>query len=1474
VKNVTYLSSSELDKIINQFNDTAVDYPGQKTIVDLFTEHVNKQPDHAALVSDGRIVTYRDLEEQSNQLAGYLRRKNVKKDDLVVVCMDRSIEMIISILAVLKAGATYVPVDPAYKQERISFILSDTAASVIISHSYYQELLEGYSNIILLDRDRVLIDQEPVQQVDVSITSHTPAYVIYTSGSTGQPKGVIIEHTAIVNLISWHIKRYDVSSSSRSTTMAGVGFDACALEIFSALLSGSTLYIINDEVKLQPEQLLAFYSTHQVTHAFVPPVLIPPVVNATQPDELSLRYVLIGGDRLPAIETNKINYTLVNQYGPTECAVMVSDYPLDRNYIMNGLPPIGKPIANVQLYIMDSSLQVQPIGVTGELLIGGVQLARGYLNNYDLTNEKFIAHPFKKDERLYRTGDLARWLADGNIEYIGRLDDQVKIRGYRIEPGEIEHIIQQIDEVESALVTVYTEESDQKALVAYFVSSEEAFTHRVRQHLNEKLPDYMVPAYFVQLESFPLTVHGKIDRNALPDPLSIDNFTTTEYVAPRTVIEQVLAEVYKDVLNQQQVSVKDNFFDLGGDSIKAILLINRLKQKGYTVKVGDVLKYPVMEELSRQVKSTVVQTVQNIVQGEVVLTPVQRWFLENSGPNKHHYNQSVLLHSKERIDITKLESSLRALTTHHDALRMVYYQQDGEWKQYNRDADKYSYHLEVHELRQREKREEDKIVEELCGQLQASIDLQKGPLLKAALFHREDGDRLLIVVHHLVVDGVSWRILLEDLTIAYSQLQKGEAIQLPLKSDSFQAWADNLHTYANNTTIVKELSYWLLRDRTIEEGLPVDFPDGSNKLADSTSVTITLSDELTDLLQTKVNRVYNTEINDILLSVLGLAIEDAFGRSEFLVELEGHGREEIADEMNISRTVGWFTSVYPVRLEKQSTDNATGYLVRVKEQLRKVPGKGIGYGLLKYMRKSGSEATVPEVRPDITFNYLGDFGSGIKSNTGEELFDFTSENRGMEINGDHTSGSLLTVTGMIASSSLQVSFTYNNKQYRKETIEILSERYHERLVELLQLLAGETNTYVTPGDLTYKELSIAEVQGMSKNGAIEDVYELSPLQEGIYFHWLSEPGTTAYIEQISYRVQGSLNMEVLRQSYEYLIARHGVLRTSFTHEYGSKNLQVVKKNVRSDFRYQPMDNQEDKELFIAKYKQQDRATGFDLNNGSQMRLTVLDLGNEEYEFIWTHHHILMDGWCISILINEFYAIYRNLINRQQPVLTKQYPYSNYIQWLMQNDKTAGIAYWKNYLDGYESLSPVPFKERSKIGAYYFLKEESLVLDNVLTGTIKKICKDLNITESTFVQTVWGYLISYYNDTDDVVFGSVVSGRPGGLEGIEGMVGLFINTIPVRVKYDNNMRVKDLLQNVQKEAIEGLTAHYSQLSEIQSGTALRNKLFDHIVIYENFPIQSVISENFEEKESNNNQQQGLESLRWISSEAVEQTNYDF
>ncbi|MGF6929486.1 amino acid adenylation domain-containing protein/non-ribosomal peptide synthase protein (TIGR01720 family) [Chitinophaga sp. W2I13] len=1442
---VPYLPEKE-QRLLAAFNNTAQPFPDDKTIIDLFEEQVGVSPDRTALVAGEKSLSFRELNEYANRLSNYLQHiYHIGSDDIIGIRLESSEWMIISILSALKTGAAYLPIDPSFPQSRIDFLVADSGCRLVIDTDVvasFRGCQESYSP------ENPVIVRDPLDLI----------YVIYTSGSTGKPKGCMLEHRSVVNRIYWMWNHYGFSTDDNILQKTAFTFDVSVWEIFMPLCFGARMVLCKREDSVSPDSILSLIEKEKITVLhFVPTMMNAFIARLFYQEDIayrlkSMRLVIVSGEALlPATVRNwyaKVNIPVHNLYGPTEAAVDVTYYATSADDVVI---PIGRPIWNTRMYVLDKYRALVPPGVYGEICIGGIGLARGYLNRPELSAEKFIAHPFNAGERLYCTGDTGRWLSNGDIEFSGRIDDQVKVRGYRIETGEIEHALRKHAGVADAHVKVWTDSNGNKELIAY-LAGESHNEREIRAGLEMELPVYMIPHHFISLAAFPLTINGKIDRNALPAPDASISATNTVFTAGRNDKEIQLIAVYEDVLKKRPIGIYDDFFLLGGDSIKSIQIVSRMKQRGYVLTIQDVMRYPVIAGLSAHVKTLEREAEQELVTGVIPLAPIQHWFLDNSVTDVHHFNQSVLLESKQPLSVPGIRAVLEKITLHHDALRMIFHKTAAGWIQECRGEEQ-EVQLEVIPWT-----DETTFAKE-CNRVQSAADLSKGPLFRAVLFHDQEKDLLLLVAHHLVIDAVSWRILLEDLSDLYLQYMSGSMLHLPLKTDSFRYWQQQQQQYVHSAVLKKEEAYWSAVESIGLPALPMDNINGGNQVKVAASRSFALDEATTTKLLTQCYKAFNTDINDILLATLSLAVHEIFNTTTVGVKLEGHGREDIGGDIDVTRTVGWFTTMYPVVFDMYYHSDPLRHLIAVKEVLHRVPGKGIGYGILRY---AGARPYC--LAPQILFNYLGDFGHAVGTGNSSAVFSFSGAYRGNEVSADRERGVLLEVSGIVMKGCLQMSVEYSSQQYNVTTINALIAAYHRHLAALITRLSATTNKVLTPVDLTYKDLSIDQVIQLQQQIPLEDVYKLSPLQEGLYFHWAATPGSPMYFEQVSYRLKGALNMALLEKSYYMLIARHAVLRTHFTQRFGERILQVVAQSVKEGFTYEQISSNVDHQ--IEQIKQQDRARGFDLNKGSQMRLTVLDVGGDNWEFIWSHHHIIMDGWCIGILVKEFFYIYDSLLGGQEPVLMPVHSYAKYIQWLESINRNDMLRYWRDYLSGYDTVSTLPQK-RDTIRRQAVVKRRSFHIGGLARKKITTLCAELRITENIFIQAVWGILLSAYNARNDVVFGAVVSGRAGHLEGIEDMIGFFINTIPVRIQYDNLLTIRSLLLGIKESLVLGELYHYTQLVDIQEESGFGKHLFNNILIFENYPVQEIIKRDLKEKSV-------WEDLSFTSKGGYEQTNFDF
>ncbi|WP_121641867.1 surfactin non-ribosomal peptide synthetase SrfAA [Bacillus vallismortis] len=1065
LSSLSLVTEPEKQTLLEAWKGKTLPVPTDKTVHQLFEETAQRHKDRPAVTYNGQTWTYGELNAKANRLARILIDCGISADERVGVLTKPSLEMAAAVLGVLKAGAAFVPIDPDYPDQRIDYILQDSGARLLLKQEGISVPDSFSGDVILLDGNRTILslplDENDEENPETDVNAENLAYMIYTSGTTGQPKGVMVEHHALVNLCFWHHDAFNMTAEDRSAKYAGFGFDASIWEMFPTWTIGAELHVIDEAIRLDIVRLNDYFETHGVTITFLPTQLAEQFMEL---ENTSLRVLLTGGDKLK--RAVKQPYKLINNYGPTENTVVATSTEINPE---EGSLSIGQAIANTRVYILGEGNQVQPEGVAGELCVAGRGLARGYLNKEDETAKRFVADPFVSGERMYRTGDLVKWV-NGGIEYIGRIDQQVKVRGYRIELSEIEVQLAQLSEVQDAAVTAVKDKGGNTAIAAY-VTPETADIEALKSALKETLPDYMVPAFWVTLNELPVTANGKVDRKALPEP-DIEA-GSGEYKAPTTDMEELLAGIWQDVLGISEVGVSDNFFSLGGDSIKGIQMASRLNQHGWKLEMKDLFQHPTIEELTQYVeRAEGKQADQGPVEGEVILTPIQRWFFEKNFTNKHHWNQSVMLHAAKGFDPERVEKTLQVLIEHHDALRMVYREEPKDVVQYNRGLEVASAQLEIIHIEGQAKDHEDRIERE-AERLQSSIDLQEGGLLKAGLFQAEDGDNLLLAIHHLVVDGVSWRILLEDFAAVYTQLEQDNELVLPQKTHSFAEYAERLQDFANSKAFLKEKEYWRqLEEQTVAAKLPKDRESGDQRMKHTKTIEFSLTAEETEQLTTKAHEAYHTEMNDILLTAFGLAMKEWTGQDRVSVHLEGHGREEIIEDLIISRTVGWFTSMYPMVLDMKHADDLGYQLKKMKEDIRHVPNKGVGYGILRYLTAPEHKEDVAfSIQPDVSFNYLGQFDD--MSDAG--LFKRSELPSGQSLSPETEKPNALDVVGYIENGKLTMSLAYHSLEFHEKTIQTFSDSFKAHLLRIIQHCLSQDGTELTPSDLGDDDLTLDEL---------------------------------------------------------------------------------------------------------------------------------------------------------------------------------------------------------------------------------------------------------------------------------------------------------------------------------------------------------------------------------------------------------------
>lgn len=1455
-----------------------------------FAEQATIRPEATALIVNGETLSYGELDRRANQLAHWLHRQGLQAEQRVGLALPRSFEMVIGLLAILKAGAAYVPLDPEYPRDRLRYMIEDSGIALLLG---CRELFESIGDLpagvgrwCLEDDGAVLADCPDTPPEDMT-EAHHQAYLIYTSGSTGKPKGVVVDHGPLAMHCRAVIDTFGMRADDCELHFYSINFDAASERLLTALLCGARV-VLRGQGQWAVEEIASLIAEHGVTIlGFTPSYgsqLAQWVIdrNRTESGKPSpVRLCITGGEALNGEHWQVIHRAFqpeqfFNAYGPTETVVMplaatVSEPPRQGA----ASAPIGRAVGERVAYILDENLLPVPPGATGELYVGGAGLARGYHGREDLTAERFVPDPFVTGGRLYRTGDLARLTADGLAEYVGRGDDQVKIRGFRIELGEIEGCLLGAPGVAEAAVLALGDVG-YRQLVAYISGPDadgepDSFRAGVKDYLQRQLPDYMVPVQLVVLDRLPLNPNGKLDRRALPMP---DVTHTREYVAPKSDRERALAQVWGEVLNVAAVGRDHNFFELGGDSILSIQVVSRARRWGIHFKPKDLFQHQTVRALAAVVSvdtdaSTEVLPVaeQGLLAGPSPMTPIQHWFFALNVPNPQHWNQAVYLdvlgERNAPVEPPLLEQALQQVIQHHDALRLRFAREGKTWQAEYAVSDDLC--GGAHRLLLVKRVKDIVAPPPELESIQRSLDLQRGPLLRGLLLDAANGDqRLVLVIHHMVVDGVSWRILADDLQACYRQLQAGSAVQLPTKTTAFRDWAVHLHRYAGSDAVPEALAWWQTELDFVETpdlsqvggveaqqpkqsyALPCDFPSGENLEWQANTVTIRLGAEQTHALLQRAPAAYRTQVNDLLLTALARTLCRWSGQESALIQLEGHGRDTSEDALDLTRTVGWLTSAYPVRLTPDMADRAAS-IKGVKEHLRAIQPRVQSYGPLRYLAAGWvREAMAVLPAPSLALNYLGQVDQGVDR---DGLFRWAGTPETGNRDPEAPLPNDLSVDGQVQGGELVLHWTYSAARYREETIAGLAEDYLSELTAVIDLCLNEEAGGLTSSDFPLAQLSQTQLDALPIPAAqVEDIYPLTPMQEGLLIHTLLEPGTGIYYMQDRYRIDSPLDPEQFAAAWQAVVDRHPALRTSFSWDAGEAMVQIVHKTWPAPVDYLDWRDasETDNEQRLQALLKTEREVGFDLLTAPPFHLRLIRIDEARYWFLMSNHHILIDAWCRSLLIEDFFAIYSALLEGRDPALPPAPPYRDYIAWLNQQDLEVSRQWWRDNLQDFSAPTPIAsdrplLREHAGDSGGMQVGDCYSRLGTEASQQLQTLARQQQLTVNTFAQAAWALVLRRLSGQRDVLFGVTVAGRPTHLPALQQTVGLFINSIPLRVGFPDigeDGAVSDWLHQLLAHNVELRDHEHLSLVDIQhcSDVPKGEPLFDSLFVFENAPVE--------------------------------------
>ncbi|MFJ4474305.1 non-ribosomal peptide synthase/polyketide synthase [Streptomyces xanthochromogenes] len=1429
------LSEAEVRQVTRDWNATALPV-GDALHPRLFEERAARTPDAPALVAGDERLDYATLNTRANRLAHHLIGLGAGPERLVALRLPRTADMITAILAVWKSGAGYLPLDPALPEERVRFLLDDVRPALVLDEAALTALPEGLPGTDPTDEDR----RSPLDPL------HT-AYVIHTSGSTGRPKGVAVPHRAVAHLLAAHRAGFVADAGGgplRVALTASFSFDT-SLEGVLLLADGHPLHLVDETTRMDPAALVDYVVAHRIDFLDLTPSYLRQLLPAGLLDDPRHRprVLMLGGEAIgPALWRELGAHPEVaayNFYGPTECTVDALSCRIEGT----GRPLVGRPLPNTRAYVLDDRLQPVPPGVGGELYLAGEQVARGYLGRPGLTAARFLPDPYgPPGTRMYRTGDLARWTADGRLDYLGRADDQVKVRGHRIEPGEIEAALTDLPGIAAAAVVALPDLHGHLRLAAYavpapgFARPEPA---ALRAALRTVLPDHMVPSSFTPLDSLPLTVSGKLDRRALPAPDLEGPDTAREFVAPRTPDEETLAAIWTEILGVRRVGVTDNFFELGGDSILSIQAVSRARAAGLALSSQDVFRHQTVAELAAASRRAAAVPVPRRPQegGPGPLTPVQEWFFATHGP-RSRFAMSMILDLPHDVDAANLSRALDAVVAHHPSLCARFVREGETWQQHPGTGPATGLLTGP----------DGASLAEAAETARAQLDPGTGSMLRAVLLPAAEGARpqLFLTVHHLAVDGVSWRVLLADLEQAYRQAENGQSPQLEPEHTPFAWWARHLAERVREGALDDDLPYWTAEAARPRIPLPVDLP-GTALAGTVRTVRGRLDAATTDALLRRVPGVYRTQVNDVLLSALGRVLADWTDAPHITVALEGHGREEhLVEGAELARTIGWFTSQFPVTLTPQGPAEAPDWaatLKSVKERLRAVPRRGLGHEALGRLGSPAPEAAALRELPlpQVCFTYHGQWESG-RGGDFAPAADVPPGDMDPAEPLDH----LLDVSAVVRDGALEITWHYSDQVHHEPTVRALADGMLRALTQVTEHCASPDAGGRTPSDFPLARLDQAAVDRLVGDGrSVEDLLPLTPLQEGMLFHRLVGGTDDVYLDQAALLLEGVADAEAFGAAWQRVTDRTPALRTSVLWEGVPVPLQRVHLDVRVPIEtldWRALDAGE-RAARLERLRAEDLARGLDLGAAPLMRLTLVRLPDARLHLLWTSHHLILDGWSLAQVLTDVFAEYAALTAGTEPAPAVRRPFGDYVRWFCDQDGEAVRAHWRGVLDGFATPTPLPVDRVRPAGhESRSAAVHTAALSDETSALLARTVRTAGLTLGTVVQGAWALLLSRYAAEPDVLFGTTVSGRPDELPGAEDMVGMFINTLPTRVRVTGRASAVSWLRDLQEAQADARRfaavslAELTALSDVPSGSTL----FDSMVAFENYPFDDTSS----------------------------------
>ncbi len=1446
IENMDIIDEKEKKTVVYDFNQEKAFFPRNESIISLFEMQVLKTPYNIAIKDyTEKSMSYSELDVYSGKLAYTMKENGVKAGDKVALFINRGVNQIIAILATLKVGAAYVPIDINYPNERKKFILKDSEPSIILTDdlsiiSYYEEEIK-----CLNINDNDVFDKENTY-VFRKINPNDVAYIIFTSGTTGKPKGVMISHKNVVRLLKNDKFQFDFSHNDVWMQFHSYCFDFSVWEIFGALTNGAKLILPSEtQVKNSYEVLDIIYQEKLTILNQVPSSFYNLMAVDDEQKMRSVRYIIFGGEALLPAKLRVWHDTysdamIINMYGITETTVHVTYKEITDIEIQNGISNIGKPIPTLQVYLLNKNT-ICGINMIGEICVTGEGVSLGYINNQKLTDERFVDNPFG-DGKMYRSGDLAEWLPDGNLRYVGRMDHQIQFHGFRIELGEIESAIRKIPNVTDSVAICKENGSEDAQIYSYFCATREISQDQVRTELESLLPSYMMPSLIMQLDKFPITANGKLDKKALPD---IKVSSSVEYVAPSKDKEKIFTQILERVLDVEKVGMDDNYIELGGDSIKAIKIVSLLREKKLDVKVWNLTNLKTVRlicDAITEMKEDQKVAISNLKSAR--LSPIQKYFINKQYSNPNYYLQSFLLKYEEVITKSVLETIIRLLISKHPMLHAKF---KDDYQYANNDFS-WSYIINEYDFIQEKIEDIPQLIKQHSIEIKNKINFKNQTLIGLGVFHTLDGHYVLISIHHMVIDGVSWRILLNDFNEILNKIKRNEKVIYFNFDSPYLSWSETL--YQNRDTFRKEIPYWKDICKHCKPKLEIE----SDFVVRPVYIRkhLTFDQNVTTALLKDCHKAFNTQINDIIGAAIARTFGSIFNKDIVVAEFESHGRTMVDGFDDIVNTIGWFTSIYPVKLT--STGDYENDIIAAKEAMSSVPNNGTGFMVLKEYCGVDFNNVVPNIR----VNYLGDFNELL--NDFNVVIDDRYLSRDIDRGNNYEND--ITIDCFCINNKFHAKIVINPIKYTGSQIDAMPFELEKNIRDLVDFCTKYENKYLTPSDFDNAKINYNQLKPItiSYGNNIESIGKLTPMQEGMVYYYLNDQHDGTYIIQNVIDFKNGINVFAAKKAFSLLINYYDILRTAFwCKDELMRRVVVNKPDIKfiNELSFENLDS-------FNKWLDEDKIKGFDIDNPPLIRLSIVKISNS-YKIVWTFHHLIFDGWSFGLFLTNFLSLYTHINNdkfESDSNLLSEFPKMKFDEYVDKLDETITSDYdrfWINMLSEYEGSSMMrPFNQVYQ--AEEVVKSTKFTFDNKLKTEICDFCKKSFITLNTLFETVLGILIQRYNNSNDIVFGKVVSGRNIEVDNINTAIGMFVNTIPCRVTTNENDTCISLLNKVQENALKSNKYELYPLTRLNKETGLGSNLIQILLVFENYSIDK----NTEKLLEQNNAK--VEFTR-------EQTNYD-